>query len=233
MRPMTHPAIFLTRHLGLAALAVATLSFFGASSYAASGELNAAAYDGIPPGAQVSVRLIDDTVDNQELKKHFEDELLARGYRLSETDAQFILSFSTHGSYRSGREGDDRTTAYYMDGRDSYRPDAERKNSRINYFDLGAHGGNSQESQAEAKVKLFSSEGGSLINRGQRREQFGTTRHSLEATVKDTKNGRRVWQGNAYAMVSGSDPITVAESLIPVMMGSFGQTVRQQKFDLQ
>ena len=232
MLPIKHPAIFCMRHLGLAAVAVATLSFFSASSYAASGELNAAAYDPIPPGAQVSVRLIDDTVDNQELKKRFEDELIARGYRLSETDAQYILSFSTHGSYRSGRPGDDRTTSYYMDGRDNYRPDADQKN-RINYFDLGAHGGDSQESQAEAKVKLFSSEGGSLINRGQRREQFGTTRHSLEATVKDTKNGRRVWQGNAYAMVSGSDPITVAESLIPVMMGSFGQTVRQEKFDLQ
>lgn len=233
MLPVTHPAIFFVRNLGLAAVAVATLSFFSGASYAASGELNAAAYDPIPPGAQVSVRLIDDTVDNLELKKRFEDELIARGYRLSETDAQFILSFSTHGSYRSGRPGDDRTTSYYMDGRDSYRPDPERTNNRINYFDLGAHGGDSQESQAEAKVKLFSSEGGSLINRGQRREQFGTTRHSLEATVKDTKNGRRVWQGNAYAMVSGSDPITVAESLIPVMMGRFGQTVRQEKFDLQ
>ncbi|MEZ5648222.1 MAG: hypothetical protein R3E60_04640 [Alphaproteobacteria bacterium] len=235
MLPVTQPwrVLDCPSRRFMIALTVAILSVaLPYPSYAADGELNAAAYEAIPAGAQVSVRLLDNTIDNTELKHRFEDELVARGFRLSETDAQFILSFATHGSYRPGRNGEDRTNAYYLDKRDNYRPMDDR-DSRINFFDLGAHGGNTEESQAEAKVRLFSSQGGSVINQGTRRQQFGTTRHSLEATVKDTRSGRRVWQANAFAMVSGGDPATVAESLIPVVMGSFGQTVRQQKFSLE
>ena len=48
--------------------------------------------------------------------------------------------------------------------------------------------------------------------------------------VQETARGRRAWQANIYADVRGSDPITVAEGLIPRAMEQFGQTVRRQRF---
>ena len=55
----------------------------------------------------------------------------------------------------------------------------------------------------------------------------------LDVAVKDRQTGKRVWQGQAYADISGGDPLTITEALLRPLMDSFGKTVRRNKFQVQ
>ena len=56
--------------------------------------------------------------------------------------------------------------------------------------------------------------------------------YRIDATVDDRRNGERLWQAWATASLQQSDGATLTRSMVPVMVGSLGKTVRRQTFQL-
>jgi hypothetical protein len=180
------------------------------------GRVNAAVYAEVPAGAAVTVQPRDDTEANLEIKDVFEQELIARGYRIA-ADAPLLMTFWTSGSYDLAQRG--------------------RRGPGL--LLLGAEGGtrlSKADTDVEAQVKLFSSEGGGLFqNPAARPKQkpIGGNRHRLDASLKDRASGRRIWQGQAYADVSGGDSLSISEAMVPALADSFAKTVRRGQFTVE
>ncbi len=180
------------------------------------GRVNAAIYGKVPAGSAVAVLPLDDTEDNLQIKDMIERGLEARGYRIA-ADALFVMTFWTGGSY-----------------------DLARRTKRgPGLLRLGAEGGTrigDTEADVEAQVTLFSSRGGGLFQNPAKRpsrKPLGSTRHRLDAVLKDQQRGRRMWQGQSYADVSGGDSVAVSQAMVPVLVESFAKTVRQQLFTVE
>lgn len=184
-----------------------------AAAQGGEGRVNAAVYEEVPAGSAVLVQPRDDDEDSLVIKVAIERELLARGYRI-DADAPLVMTFWTSGSYDLAR----------------------RTRQRPGLLLFGGEGGNRTSTDLEAQVKLFSSKGGGLFQNPARRpdqKPLGSTRHRLDAVLNDPQNGRRIWQGQSYTDVSGGDPLTVSEAMVPVLVDSFAKTVRQQLFTLE
>ncbi len=206
---------------GLAFLGILTLTSMPATAQQnTNGELNAASYSAIPQSASVLIRTPDTSPDSEELKFSFENELADRGFQIVEDSPQFILTFELSGTVRTPERDDPRTRQKFFN--------LDGGNGRA---DPGANSPSFEDdSEAEATLNVFRTSGGSVINFGQKFREFGVNRHVMVIQVQETARGRRAWQANIYADVRGSDPITVAEGLIPRAMEQFGQTVRRQRF---
>ena len=206
---------------GLAILGIFTLTSLPATAQQnTNGELNAASYSAIPQSATVLIRTPDTSPDSEELKFSFENELADRGFQIVEDSPQFILTFQLGGTVRTPERDDPRTRQKFVN--------LDGGNGRA---DPGANSPSFEDdSEAEATLNVFRTSGGSVINFGQKFREFGVNRHVMVIQVQETARGRRAWQANIYADVRGSDPITVAEGLIPRAMEQFGQTVRRQRF---
>ncbi len=55
----------------------------------------------------------------------------------------------------------------------------------------------------------------------------------LGLTLDQRTNGARIWQGWTIADLSQGDPPDLARAMVPKLVDSLGQTVREQSFDLQ
>ena len=197
------------RHPGFLLAAVCALLVAPAFAQApGDGLLNAVAYDAIPTGAAVAVRPLDNSDDNMVLKEEFERELRARGYVVA-ADAALILSFETRG-----------TTGAWTSGERRY------------VLELRAQGGREGGEDASARVNVFDSAAGGLLNPG----RGGTTsivtpsQYRLDATVDDRASGRRLWQGWAVADLEHADGLALTRAMVPAVAASVGRTVRRQVF---
>jgi hypothetical protein len=176
------------------------------------GMLYAASYIAIPTGAQVAIQLLDDNDGNRDLAETFRRELSARGYRIVDR-APFTLTFWLTGTFDTGEQQGRRTL-----------------------IEIGGEGGSNPrtDTDVEARVNLFSTRGGGLFqdppSRGDKARSG--SRYRLYASVKEEATGKRAWLGQAHVDVRGGDALAVADSLVPVLAGSFGQTVRRQPFTL-
>jgi hypothetical protein len=176
------------------------------------GMLYAASYVAIPPGSAVSIQLLDDNDASRDLAESFRRELSARGYRIVER-APFTLTFWLTGTFDTGEQ-----------------------QARRTIIELGGEGGSNSrtDTDVEARVNLFSTRGGGLFQdppaRGEKARS--SSRYRLYASVKEESSGKRAWLGQAHLDVRGGDPLAVADSLVPILSGSFGQTVRRQPFTL-
>ena len=167
------------------------------------GLINAVAYKPLPAGVAITVRPMDDSDENLVLQKRIEGELKAQGYSVS-GDGVLILTFETR----------DTVGAWSDTGRRSVL-EFQYKNERLrlNLFD-SAKGGVFNEGRAD---------GTSIVTPSQYR---------IDATVDDRRNGERLWQAWATASLQQSDGATLTRSMVPVMVGSLGKTVRRQTFQL-
>ncbi len=180
---------------------------------AEEGRINAAAYAPVPTGSAVTVLPMDDTDANLQLKDVFERALEARGYRIA-PDAPLVVTFWTSGSYDLAR----------------------RTRRGPGLLQFGATNRRRPATDVEAQVRLFSTKGGGLFQNPAKRpsrKPLGSTRHRLDAVLKDQERGRRMWQGQSYADVSGGDPLTITESMVTPLIDSFGKTVRHQSFTVE
>ncbi len=198
-------------------LALGLLLATGGQAMAQGGEgrVNAAVYAPIPDGAVVFVRPRTDNDDNLEIKGMMERELMARGYGVA-ADAPLVVTFWTSGSY------------------DLTKP----RNTGTDWIQERRDGGIFRHSDVEGRGQgnLFNSKGGGLFQNPVKRKTstlLGSIRHRLDVAVKDRQTGKRVWQGQAYADISGGDPLTITEALLRPLMDSFGKTVRRNKFQVQ
>jgi len=195
-----------------AAATIATAATALAQDPPREGMLYAASYVPIPPGAPVSIRLLDDNDGSRDLAETFRRELTARGYNVVER-GPFTLTFWLTGTFDTGEQ-----------------------QARRTIVELGGEGGTGTrvDNDVEARVNLFSTRGGGLFQDPPTRgdKVRSGSRYRLYASVREEATGKRAWTGQAHVDVRGSDPLTVAELLVPVVSGSFGQTVRRQSFTL-
>ena len=191
--------------------AVVALLAIGAARAAEGdgGQIYAASYAAIPAGADLRVEAPARSADVDRLKQLIEWELGDRGYGITE-DAPFVLTFSTGADYAASDGSDTRL------------------------LEVDGAGGNSGTTGAQAVVSVFSSqEGNSLLDYEPSTPDVYSSRYNLIMSVRDAESGRSVWKGQAHADVRGSDPLSVTESLVPVVVDTLGQSVNGRSFTLQ
>lgn len=193
--------------LGLAAF------FLAAPAVAQSnqGLLNAVAYDKVPMGTAITVSPLDNSDDNLALQKKFESELGAAGYTIT-TNAPLVLTFDVRDIIGA-----------YLD------PNARH------ILELSGTSGRGDDETARARVNVFDSVGGGLINTGS--DSGNTTivtptQYRVDATLDSRETGRRLWQAWAIANLGQSDGRTLTMAMVPAISREIGQTVRQKPFPI-
>ncbi|MGQ0677377.1 MAG: hypothetical protein ACT4N4_15010 [Rhodospirillales bacterium] len=173
--------------------------------------LFAASYIPIPPGSPVTIHLLDDNDGARDLAESFRRELTQRGYRIV-PQAPFTLTFWLTGTFDTGEQ-----------------------QARRGLLELGGEGGTGSrvDTDVEARVNLFSTRGGGLFQDPDRSSKArSSSRYRLYASVKEEGTGKRAWLGQSYVDVSGGDPLSVAQALVPSLAGTFGKTVRRETVTL-
>lgn len=173
--------------------------------------LFAASYIPIPPGTPVAIHLLDDNDGARDLAESFRRELTLRGYRIA-PQAPFTLTFWLTGTFDTGEQ-----------------------QARRGLLEFGGEGGSSSrvDTDVEARVNLFSSRGGGLFQDPDRSAKArSSSRYRLYASVKEEGTGKRAWFGQSYVDVSGGDPLSVAQSMVPPLAGTFNKTVRRETITL-
>lgn len=193
--------------LGLAALTLA----HPAAAQSSQGLLNAVAYDKIPMGTAITVSPLDNSDDNLALQKRFESELNAAGYAIAD-NAPLVLTFGVRD-----------VVGAYLD------PNVRHVLEVSGTSDQGA------DETARARVNVFDSVGGGLINSGS--ESGNTTivtptQYRVDATLDSRDTGRRLWQAWAVANLGQSDGRALTMAMVPAISREIGHTVRQKPFPL-
>ena len=192
------------------ALSIAAPESATAQQAPREGMLYAASYVPIPVGTPISIHLLDDNDSSRDLAESFRRELTAKGFKVVER-SNFTVTFWLTGSFDTGEQ--------------------QAKRALI---ELGGEGGTrSVDNEVEARVNLFSTRGGGLFQDPDRSSKARSgSRYRLYASAQEVSTGKRAWIGQAVLDAQAADPLAVADSLVPVLAGSFGQTVRRQTFNL-
>jgi hypothetical protein len=173
--------------------------------------LFAASYIPIPAGSPVTIHLLDDNDGARDLAEIFRRELTTRGYKVV-AQAPFTLTFWLTGTFDTGEQ-----------------------QARRGLLELGGEGGSNSrvDTDVEARVNLFSTRGGGLFQDPDRSAKArSSSRYRLYASVKEEGTGKRAWIGQSYVDVSGGDPLSVAQSMVPPLAGTFNKTVRRESVKL-
>jgi len=173
------------------------------------GEINAVAYSPLPPGASIRVRPLDNSDINLVLQKEFERHLHAKGYRVAD-DGAYVLSFDTRNE-----------AGAWVD------------KGRRTILELDAHGGREGGEFARARLNIFDSQRGGLINEGDGGTAVTTpAQSSMEVTIDD-KSGRRVWQAWTSTNLKFTDSESVSRAIVPAVVDELGRPVTRKLFRVQ
>lgn len=198
------------------AIGLGLLAVFAAAPVAAQqpnqGLLNAVSYEPMAAGQAVTVSPLDNSDDNLILQQRFETELRARGYMISD-DAPLVLTFDVRD-----------TVGAYLDG-----------NVR-HVIELSGGGGRGGGEDAKARLNVFDSSGGGLLNEG--RDSADTTivtptQYRIDVTVDERAGNRRLWQAWATANLDQSDGLALTMAMVPAIAEHVGRTVRQKRFPVE
>lgn len=173
------------------------------------GMVNAIAFLPMAEKAAIAVRPLDDSDANLKLKTAFEQALRARGNGVS-ADSNLILTFETK----------DEVGAWTDEG-------------RRHVLELRAEGGREGGEYAHAKVNIYDSQSGGLLNQGRGGTAIATpSAYRIEVTLDDRSNGKRVWQGWTVAKLVHGDRTELSKAMAGALVQSLGRTVDQRTFDL-
>ena len=184
---------------------------FATAQMSDEGLLNAVAYKPFPEGAPIAVRPLDDSDENLALLRRFEGELRAGGYAVA-ADAALVLTFEIRDSVGTWSDGGRRTVL------------------ELEFKTEAGIGGDKER----LRLNLFDNVSGGMLNEGRERGTSIVTpsQYRVDATIDDRRSGQRLWQGWAIAYLREADGATLTRSMVPALVGSFGQTVRRQPFKL-
>ena len=171
------------------------------------GEINAVAYSPLPAGASIKVRALDNSDHNLFLQKEFERLLRAKGYRVAD-DGEYVLSFDTRSEAGAWVDKGRRTV-----------------------LELDAHGGRDGGEFAQVRLNIFDSQRGGLINEGDGGTAVTTpSQSSMEVTIDEKKNGRRIWQAWTTTNLKFTDSESISRALVPAVVADLGQPVTRKLF---
>ena len=191
---------------------VIAMSFLGAGGLfpaaAQQGLINSVAYGEIAPGTPIAVRPLDNSDQNLVLQEHFERQLKAKGYAVSE-DANLVLSFETRDVVGAWSDGGVRTVI-------------ELKNNRHR----------TGQDPPQVNVNIYNSSRGGLLNKGRGGGTSITTpsQYRLDAIIDDRSNGERIWQAWATANLRSAGRRAVSEAMVPALDEHLGSTVKNKPF---
>ena len=177
----------------------------------ADGQMNAVSFQPLPQGSAFFVRPLDNSDHNLVLQKDFEHVLRQKGYTVSK-EATLILTFETRDTAGSWSGGGPNRLVELSNNPDQTGIEAPR-----------------------VRLNLFNSARGGLLN-PDRRELTRTVTPSsfrIDVTIDDKSNGKRLWQGWSSADIGPGDNRKMTRNMIPILVNSLGQTVRQKSFPLQ
>ncbi|MSO85734.1 MAG: hypothetical protein EXR02_06085 [Rhodospirillales bacterium] len=179
-------------------------------SAAAQAFVNSVSYQPLPERAVVTVRPLDNSNANLKLKVSIEEALRAKGFGITK-DSPLVLSFDTR----------DEVGAWSETGRRTI-------------LELRAEGGREGGEYAHAKVNVFDSASGGLLNEGRSGTSITTpSTYRIDVTVDDRTSGRRLWQGWAIANLAYGERNDLDRAMIPVIVQNLGRTTTRQPFNLQ
>ncbi|MDA0676133.1 MAG: hypothetical protein O3A88_07255 [Proteobacteria bacterium] len=170
--------------------------------------ISAQTYAGSKATAVVAVRPLDNSYANLDLKRTIEQLLLQAGYGVQD-DARTVLSFE-------GRE----EMGAFSDSGQRYILELESRGDTLT--------GDAQQ----ARLNLFNSQSGGLLNPGRGSGNVSRVRYELEFTLADRGSGARLWQAWGHADVGQGDAADVAPRLAKSLVGTFGRTVRGETAEL-
>lgn len=175
------------------------------------GTLNAVSFRPLPVGAPIFVRPLDDSDENLALKRSFEAVLQARGYALAPDPSGLVLTFETRDQIGGWSDSGRRTVLEFQ----------------------GA-GGREGTEDVEARLKLFDSQRGALLNKGRGGTRVVTpSSYRLEVNIDHKGQRERLWQGWTIADLAHGDDRSLNRAMVPALVDHIGETVRQQSFDLR
>jgi hypothetical protein len=177
----------------------------GAATAAGPGRLHASAYAPIPQDLPTAVRPWDNSAANLRLKATFTDTMTRRGIKLAEAGAPLALNFETEVESLSVPDG----------GPSLGQVIARNHDSRV-------------------RMNFWSTTQDSLTQ-GRRGDNatLGTVRYVLRATLDDQRSGTRLWQGEASYTGAPADETATFASMVPVLLETYGQTVRLRSFQVE
>ncbi|MBM3951009.1 MAG: DUF4136 domain-containing protein [Rhodospirillales bacterium] len=182
----------------------------GGAGPAAPAVVNAVSFQPLPERAVFAVRPLDNSDANLRLKVAIEEALRARGFGVAK-ESSLILSFDTR----------DEVGVWTDSGRRTI-------------LELQAQGGRDGGEYAHAKVNVFDSASGGLLNEGRGGTSIATpSTYRIDATIDDRTNGRRLWQGWAIANLSHGDRTELDRAMIPAIVQNVGRSVTRQPFELK
>lgn len=174
----------------------------------ADGVLNAVAFDAVPSGSTVALRLMDNSDDNLSLLGIFEKELRSRGYSV-DANAPLVLDIETSDEIGAWSTGDRRTM-----------------------FELQARSGSDGTDDASLRLNAFDSRTGGVFNEGNDNRTAIVTPSSyrIDVNIEDSRNGKRLWQGWAVANARTTSGRDLLRAMVPVIVGAVGRTEKQASF---
>ena len=179
-----------------------------------TGVLNTKSYHGIDTGRPVSVVALDDTDLNLKFRAQIIDQLRTAGYSVVD-QADLELSFDNE----------------VMQGA------IESSGPSLGRLEAGTNTGvgrRSTDTGVDVNVNVWSSSQDSVLGG---RKSGGSTRTASQlrvfAVLQDRRSGIRLWEGDARAVMSQSNPDRLGRAMVPPLVEALGQTVRREPFELR
>jgi hypothetical protein len=165
--------------------------------------LNAVAFDHYPAHGSIEVSVVDDSEENLAIASELKRALTERGFSLAADDGPLVLTIDTGDFVGAWRTTGDTDRVRIMDDRGRLFPGGQLDVTR--------------------QVRLPLPET-TVVTPPQYR---------IDLTIDDRASGERIWQGWAIADLSQGEPAELARAMMPRLVDSIGQTVREQVFSLK
>lgn len=166
-------------------------------------QVNAVSFSEIPKDESIYVEIFDDSAENQDLKKLFENELRAKGYSISE-EGRLILSFETRD-----------TSGKWSGG---------GPNRLIEMRNSDNHTG---KDAPEVRVSIFDSQRGGILNpkRDKGITQVAPNEFRIDVVIEDRTNGRRLWQAwTSTSDNAGAEDTAFHRAMVKPIIDNIGKS---------
>ena len=175
----------------------------------ATGVFNSVSYLALPPGFSLEVFPLDDSSASLEIKAELEAALHAKGFKTSER-APYVMNFAMR----------DRLGSLPTFGQ-SY------------IFSFESKGGQEGGENAKARINLFDSERGGLLNQERRGPKLNTLSiYRLETNIEVRSSGKLLWESWAESKLSQGTGLDLIRRMIPSIITNIGKTTTNALFSM-
>jgi hypothetical protein len=194
----------MRRHLvPIAALGLAAAGLPVLADPTGSAILNSVAFQPFAASLPINVRVLDNSEENLALQGELEKALVGRGYVVGPEGSPLVLTIDTGDAVGAWQSPSDSSRVRVRDDRGRLFPNGELDMTRQLQLPLP------------------------------RTTVVTPAQFRLSLTLDQRPVGGRVWQGWAIADLSQGNPAELGQAMVPKLVASLGQTVRQQSFELQ